>query len=465
MSDERALLAAIYDNPEEDTPRLMYADWLDEQGGAANAARAEFIRVQCECSRLDDLRDQYKERYEQLEARAQELEKQYRKQWLAEFPSPNVGDNPYSHGFLNRMTLDATKCLKVPRPRWYREPFLRLTLRSDADTIQKLCDTGWLDGVSDLDLSPSEHEDANPIAQAVAASSCAPTLRILALWDDGFTDLSLQTVAAGSFGELRELSCMGRFTPKGWETVLNSPAVTRLEDLTIGHRGPWQTADRERPGPALGQVLVDAPVHSQLKYLWLTDCGLQNAGLTRLASGGKFTKLERLHLDTDKPGLTAITSLGRGHFPALTEIRLCHCDIGDADVGVLAVSPLMARLEKIDLSSNELTTASAMDIATSGQTQKLKYLNLGFNRIADRGVIVLARSRNFPALEEMHLTSVGMTDAGADAVLHARWAGQLTTLFLSYNPISLAKRDELTARFGSVIWIATPNDEDDEDDD
>lgn len=31
MTDEEDLLRAIRDNPEEDTPRLMYADWLDEQ--------------------------------------------------------------------------------------------------------------------------------------------------------------------------------------------------------------------------------------------------------------------------------------------------------------------------------------------------------------------------------------------------------------------------------------------------
>src|SRR5437899_1677068 len=56
MSDEQAaLLKAICDNPDEDTPRLVYADWLDEQAGAmpshmqrgqSMAARAEFIRLQ-----------------------------------------------------------------------------------------------------------------------------------------------------------------------------------------------------------------------------------------------------------------------------------------------------------------------------------------------------------------------------------------------------------------------------------
>ncbi|WP_439621151.1 TIGR02996 domain-containing protein [Gemmata sp.] len=43
MSDGDALLAAIIANPDDDTPRLIYADWLDENG---QAERAEFIRLQ-----------------------------------------------------------------------------------------------------------------------------------------------------------------------------------------------------------------------------------------------------------------------------------------------------------------------------------------------------------------------------------------------------------------------------------
>ncbi len=42
-----ALLAAIIANPDEDTPRLMYADALDERGEPGDAERAEFVRVQC----------------------------------------------------------------------------------------------------------------------------------------------------------------------------------------------------------------------------------------------------------------------------------------------------------------------------------------------------------------------------------------------------------------------------------
>lgn len=45
MTDGPSLLAAILASPDEDTPRLMYADWLQEHG---EDERAEFIRVQCD---------------------------------------------------------------------------------------------------------------------------------------------------------------------------------------------------------------------------------------------------------------------------------------------------------------------------------------------------------------------------------------------------------------------------------
>jgi type VI secretion system protein ImpC len=48
MTGEEAFLQAILTDPEDDAPRLVYADWLEEHG---EAARADFIRVQCELAR------------------------------------------------------------------------------------------------------------------------------------------------------------------------------------------------------------------------------------------------------------------------------------------------------------------------------------------------------------------------------------------------------------------------------
>ena len=51
MNHDEAFLQDILERPEEDAPRLVYADWLDDQG---RATQAELIRVQIELARLPD---------------------------------------------------------------------------------------------------------------------------------------------------------------------------------------------------------------------------------------------------------------------------------------------------------------------------------------------------------------------------------------------------------------------------
>jgi uncharacterized protein (TIGR02996 family) len=56
MSDEEALLAAIEQDPDDDATRLVYADWLEEQGDI----RGEYLRLEHQLrtipARLEELR-------------------------------------------------------------------------------------------------------------------------------------------------------------------------------------------------------------------------------------------------------------------------------------------------------------------------------------------------------------------------------------------------------------------------
>ena len=49
MGDREALLRAVCANPDDDTPRLVYADWLDDHG---DPDRAAFIRLQVRVAML-----------------------------------------------------------------------------------------------------------------------------------------------------------------------------------------------------------------------------------------------------------------------------------------------------------------------------------------------------------------------------------------------------------------------------
>ena len=50
MMDEDAFLKAIRKNPDDDTPRLTFADWLEKQGDPWG----EFIRIQCALARMSE---------------------------------------------------------------------------------------------------------------------------------------------------------------------------------------------------------------------------------------------------------------------------------------------------------------------------------------------------------------------------------------------------------------------------
>ncbi len=83
MSDEKALLAAIWAHPHEDTPRLMYADWLDEHG---QSERAEFIRVQIEAERQRD-----NPSWTQFGERAKQLLEAHEAEWIEPFGWISLG--------------------------------------------------------------------------------------------------------------------------------------------------------------------------------------------------------------------------------------------------------------------------------------------------------------------------------------------------------------------------------------
>jgi uncharacterized protein (TIGR02996 family) len=109
MNEREALLRAVCENPDDDTPRLVFADWLQEHG---DEARAEFIRVQCEAARLAADSD----RLDGLVRRAGELQELFGTQWLGELPAPDpehidwvryprhwLDGEPFDRGFACRL--------------------------------------------------------------------------------------------------------------------------------------------------------------------------------------------------------------------------------------------------------------------------------------------------------------------------------------------------------------------------
>ncbi len=72
MPDHDAFLRTILDRPDENGPRLVYADWLEEHG---DTRRAELIRVQIQMVRIPD---RYGKHWHQLKSRQDVLLKSHK---------------------------------------------------------------------------------------------------------------------------------------------------------------------------------------------------------------------------------------------------------------------------------------------------------------------------------------------------------------------------------------------------
>src|SRR5262245_11077458 len=103
-------------NPDDDTPRLVYADWLEQNG---HTERAEFIRMQIAAYRLpkgDPTR-------RGMEERASELLSRNRGKW---FEEPAWTRCEYERGFPSRLTVGYSRLIEmggVPR-----QPFRSVVL-------------------------------------------------------------------------------------------------------------------------------------------------------------------------------------------------------------------------------------------------------------------------------------------------------------------------------------------------
>jgi len=304
MHDHAAFLAAITASPDDDLPRLVYADWLDESGEPAAAARAEFIRVQCELERCASDHD----RRMSLQKRERQLLKKHAAQWLADLSAaqvladrdPIVDKRPvwqFRRGFLHSATVVAQRFAQVAETLYRVAPTVRAVfLCQGSGSVESLIRTPHLARVKELDLERMCSCERCPILNELRnlfASPLVANLTHLRLARDRVdTETTAALVASPHLTNLQVLDLRQNAVGlPGVRALATARGFTELRELNLSENGISASG---------GQVLARAPWLKGLRVLNLSRNQLTDTSGRALLNADFGDTLVRLDLQTNE---------------------------------------------------------------------------------------------------------------------------------------------------------------------
>lgn len=302
-----AFIRTIVANPEDDAPRLVYADWLDETEDKANADRAEFIRLQIRLETLP-VNDPQRPR---LLNREQALLKKYSKAWAKPFREI-LWWWSFGRGFLEGAVVPTErmgeKFTSLFRDLTERTPLREVTL------FQQTGDVGCL-----LPAAPlMKRLRSFRIRGAVFLSEAGSDLRTLfeSKHLSGLTCLEIQGGRNGSF-----------FGPRILSDILQSPVLKNLTELSVSN----YLTDLH---PTVLRTLSRSPSLAKLTRLNLGDTTLDRAALRGILRSDYGPKLQMLGLRYCRLEQGAWSELiARDALPNLKRLFLYSADINGTYVG------------------------------------------------------------------------------------------------------------------------------------
>jgi uncharacterized protein (TIGR02996 family) len=238
-SEQLAFWAAIRATPDDDIPRLVYADWLDENG---DPDRAELIRAQCALARFGPDRRRGRKQRPALEARERALLDENRSRWLVEFWEVLKGATSYTDEdrWLNNLSF----CRGFVGP-------LRVDLKS-ADRLTSASD--GLEPVDSLIVSDCRRNYRHRSVARLARWSGAACVTQLSIPGGRDSDANV-IVASRGLRHLTHLTLVwGRLSDAGVTKLANWPAVGTIQSFALfGNRITDAGADARVDSPYIGQ--------------------------------------------------------------------------------------------------------------------------------------------------------------------------------------------------------------------
>jgi uncharacterized protein (TIGR02996 family) len=492
MSDESALLNAILAHPDEDTPRLAYADWLEENG---QPDRAEFIRVHCRYSAASPTQREYPDLQEGLwftRARCAAWLKANRPELPNGFDhaSPTESED-YRRGFSHAVrgawhnahrdpTDDEVEDVCAGLKALVTTTTVRFLLLSRVSVPQlaRVAAAPGAEKLAGLALGPSWQAQGDEVVQVLTADSLRGLQHLFlnfTLTSEGTRALARCEFDRLEYLDLPALDCdraaLDELVGAKWFRSLmqvrtdgSAPAVIgpllaalaqmpRLEHLGLEVRHP-PTASTF-PGPdgfrELAQLFmwgdhvnraVDWLAKAQMpKLIEFLVRGLKNGGFRALRTARWFHQLWMLDFSQGRITDRSIVALTKSPLRELRVLNLSDNSFGRTGLRALADGSRLPNLTTLNLNSalrHPIPAADVVEFAAALNRPPLRNLGLDFWPLGNEGARALAKNPALANLTRLSVNSCGIGDAGLRALARSRHLQGLVQLDIMGNQLRKA---------------------------
>jgi uncharacterized protein (TIGR02996 family) len=267
VSQDHAFLQGVIEQPDDAAPRLVYADWLEENG---DPDRAEFIRTQCQLAALPAADP----RRPALEARERDLLAGHAREWAE--PLRGLVDGwAFSRGFIERVDVEKTReafFARLPEV-WELAPLRGLRLSGAGLFLSRLLAAGdRLRRLTSLQLRDLVDVDQNALRKLIRSPHLA-----------GLTSLVLHESSDRGYPILRGTL----------QSIGSAPALAGLTELAIDIT--VTNADTYLDTSVV-RALARSPYLRKLTRLWIPFAHFTGQAARELAASEVVARLEVLDL-------------------------------------------------------------------------------------------------------------------------------------------------------------------------
>ena len=460
MNEREALIQSIRENPDDDTPRLIFADWLESTGEWIDRSRAIYIRAQCSSAQIDWTHPD-KAGFQKLFA---EIQDQCASRWfsaLADIGYP-LDELKYHRGFISSLTLPADD-----DDTFFADVVERVLPTEHVDLITFACPTGPVPhalrhpGIGSLGKIIVRYREAEPgpdiiepgrgdeMISAIAAVPRRIPLRTFATIRPGLSDAAVPALASSpAFANLHTLSLDGvHLTVDGLQGFKNAvfarsinnfilksvpapwgAALQGVETAEVFTQGGFENLEKlEIAGYPLGDAgllaLSRSPLAKQLtSFILHADNNTDGEGVQSLFEEGAWPALKHLHVT---PIHTAGEDLRRllasGIYRTLKTFQVYFENLRPEDVEVLAANPAISGLYELMFSARRVGDVGVRSLIRSSHLKGLTRLTVSGPDINEETMMMLADPEAFPGLKMLCLTQLGHLPPEAEAALRTRY--------------------------------------------